>query len=218
MRLQTNRKRWLRLTLQGIFIFWILKPKPVHLLHTFLSLTHTHLSRCWVLPQQACRVIPTHSSTSGLSSLKPGCRQATTDSAQDAAAWLTDRLTVTWMLKRRSVVYKGNVTLTVVTVFISCVWVRVCGAALDHRRGSACYWQTLFRDKYIDHSLHNVQYHIYFWFLLVFIVEWIEWHERFLIALLPVSCRLVSDKLNKELIKIDAAETEFSWFLIPSNG
>lgn len=75
--------------------------------------THTHLSRCWVLPQQACRVVPAHSSTSGLSSCKLGCRQGTTTQPNmQRPGRLTDTLTVAWILKRNNVVYRGNVTRT----------------------------------------------------------------------------------------------------------
>lgn len=118
--------------------FWIWSQILIRLslynLQFIFSHTHTHLSRCWVWPQQACRVVPTNSSTSGLSSCKLPCRQATTDSARDTtvwlSVWLTDRVTVSSVLKGRSVSWKGNETVVYSAV---CVCVRTCGAASDKR-------------------------------------------------------------------------------------
>lgn len=122
--------------------FWIWSQILIRLslynLQFIFSHTHTHLSRCWVWPQQACRVVPTNSSTSGLSSCKLPCRQATTDSARDTTVWLsvwltdrvTDRVTVSSVLKGRSVSWKGNETVVYSAV---CVCVRTCGAASDKR-------------------------------------------------------------------------------------
>lgn len=117
-------------------LFWISNQKRIHPFS--LSNTHTHLSRCRALPQQACRVIPTHSSTSAPSSRKLGCRRATTDSGQDARC-VTDRLAVTWRLKRSCAVYRGNVTLTD-SYCVDQLCVGVCDA-LVQRCGSTCYWQ-----------------------------------------------------------------------------